>query len=190
MGALIRKLFLIGIVVLLAGCWGQESVKILPGKGVVAVGAKMDLVVLDGCSQDSFDVSMSGRGKLPTNVDLKRPTCARTNMQKMRSLSWGDDTVFDVESNRFTGGTISITVKARKAGRSKLEITVDTSCTSSPVDRHLKVSGRRRPLDLQGEQLGALAGAGDRERLFGRNMQRGGAGRALHAVLLYARGAG
>ena len=132
---------LLGLAVALSvsgcSCVLPEEVNLLSGATRIAVGANVDVVAANGCTDADFELEgTSGKVGL---VWIEPPTCVKTGIAYVRSVTWNPRGVFAPLDAGLTAGVWQMTARAERAGQTKLEVDVVTSAKGDDLKLALEL---------------------------------------------------
>lgn len=143
----------------LTGCTahgsGETGVQLVPeSSSGIAAGARLDIAVVDSCSEAASQLRGSGQGKIPTSIvlDVGVQTCEFSEVLTITAATSSDQGVLEVIGAEAPNGYGVVSVLAGRPGRARIEISVASSTGDYTV------SGEYTVLAADSVELTALCG--------------------------------
>lgn len=145
-----------------SGCKSDKEIIVLsPDESMVALGAKIDILAVDGCTDSDFEIIGEGQGKIPTYIGIDPPSCANSSVEKILSYSFGDDSIFEVDVADINGTVARFEMRAVQEGWSRFSTTLKTSS-----GKELTAGGTYTVMAANRVELGVPCPTGDGTALW------------------------
>jgi len=117
---------LVSLLLCFAGCGKRERISLVPNSGDVALGARIDVLGVDGCT-NNHEMRGTGGGKIPTSLAFfPLPSCAKTTIATILSKEWDDPSVFVLEEAGVNEGAARFVSKSLKEGSAQLTVVLES----------------------------------------------------------------